>query len=520
MTDDSKLFDDDDSQTADIHEIQAFEPWNILIVDDEEEIHRVTTLVLRNMEVDKRPLHFLHAYSAKEAKDIFRENNAIAMALVDVVMETDHAGLDLVDWIRNEADNHKVRLILRTGQPGQAPEQQVIEKYDINDYKDKTELTNIKLKTLMYSTLRSYRDILTIERGRQGLARVLESTSTIYQNFCVTSFASAILEQINNVLNYNRDSIYAKPVKSALAASLYENETDFEIIASSGEISHHLNAEQSQPLPADIRDGFNCVHKARKSMYINNCFYGYFVTKQNTEHLLYVCPGSDISPEELNLLEIYSQNVGIALDNRNLHKEIEDTQKEFVYRLGEAVEKRSKETGAHVHRVAKICELLAIKLGCDLVFTTNLKLAAPLHDIGKIGIPDAILNKPGPLTPDEWEIMRTHATIGHDILGDSNRPILQLAAKIAEEHHENWDGSGYPRGLKGTEICLAGRITSLADVFDAMGNRRCYKDPWPEEKIVEEVKKLSGKKFDPTLVNILLANLSEFSAIREMYPDE
>lgn len=519
MTDDSLLFAEDEPTPATPTDQDIpIQPWNILIIDDEEEVHKVSKLVLGKIRFDKRPLHFLHAYSAEEAKSILSSRSDIALALVDVVMENDHAGLDLVTWIRRELGNTQTRLVLRTGQPGQAPEHQVIEDYDINDYKDKTELTDIKMKTLVYAALRSYRDIITIERSRRGLERVITATSTIYQNFSMQSFASAVLEQISNLLYIEHDSIYASAVR-AMAASHGKNADNYEIIATTGNIAEMMAKSPDHGIPADIVKGFDQVLAAKKSMYINNGFFGYFITKQGNEHLLYVCPGNNLSQLELHLLEIYSNNVAIALENRNLHQEIESTQRELIYRLGEAVEKRSKETGGHVKRVALISELLAQKYGLDEVQSNNIKLASPLHDIGKIAIPDSILNKPGKFEPAEWETMKTHAHIGYEMLSSSNKPLLRMAATIAKEHHENWDGSGYPYGLSGSKIDIAGRITALADVFDALGSRRCYKEAWSLEDIQKEIKALAGIKFDPELVSILLNNLDEFASIREQYPD-
>ncbi|RLT94781.1 DUF3369 domain-containing protein [Ketobacter sp.] len=519
MTDDSLLFAEDDTTPgADTPAEAPIRPWNILIIDDEEEVHKVSRLVLGKIRFDKRPLHFFHAYSADEAKTVFQQQPDIALALVDVVMETDHAGLDLVDWIRRQQGNLHTRLVLRTGQPGQAPEHQVIEDYDINDYKDKTELTDIKMKTLVYAALRSYRDIITIEQSRRGLERVIEATSTIYQNFSMGSFASAVLQQISNLLYTNHDSIYASAVR-AMAASHGKNADHYEVIATTGNLAETMSEASHKEIPEEIRRGFDEALAARKSIQINNAFFGYFVTKQGNEHLLYVCPGNNLSQLELHLLEIYSNNVAIALENRKLHQEIEATQRELIYRLGEAVEKRSKETGGHVKRVALISELLAKKAGLDEQQATNIKLASPLHDIGKIAIPDRILNKPGALEDHEWETMKTHAHVGYEMLNSSNKPLLELAATIAREHHENWDGSGYPNGLTGDRIQIAGRITALADVFDALGSRRCYKEAWPLEQIATEIRRLSGTKFDPELVDILLDNLEEFAAFRTRYPD-
>ena len=157
--------------------------------------------------------------------------------------------------------------------------------------------------------------------------------------------------------------------------------------------------------------------------------------------------------------------------------------------------------------------------GLDATLCDQLRYAAPLHDIGKIGIPDAILAKPGAHTPEEATIMRTHAELGAKLLGDSRRPVLRLAAEIARNHHENWDGSGYPAGLVGEAIPIAGRITAVADVFDALGSRRCYKEPWPAERIRAFMLEQRGRKFDPHLIDRLFAHWDEALAVRASLPD-
>lgn len=203
----------------------------------------------------------------------------------------------------------------------------------------------------------------------------------------------------------------------------------------------------------------------------------------------------------------------------NLHVELEDTQREIIYKLGEIGETRSKETGNHVKRVAEYSKLLAMKLNLPQNEINILFSASPMHDIGKIGIPDSILNKPAKLEKDEWEVMKTHAEIGYNILRYSKRPILKAAALVSYTHHEKWDGSGYPLGLKGEDIHIFGRITAIADVFDALGSSRTYKQAWPLEKILELFKEERGKHFDPTLIDIFFDNLDEFLEIKDKYKD-
>ena len=201
----------------------------------------------------------------------------------------------------------------------------------------------------------------------------------------------------------------------------------------------------------------------------------------------------------------------------SLHEDLEHTQEDLIFRMGEIGETRSKETGYHVRRVAKYSEILAQHYGLKEKEIKYLTTASPMHDIGKVGIPDNILNKPGKLTNDEWIIMQKHSTIGYDLFKDSNKPLLQTAAIIAYEHHEKYDGSGYPRGLKGDEIHIYGRITALADVFDALESDRCYKKAWENEKIFKLLKEERGKHFDPRLVDIFFKHLDEFLAVRDFY---
>jgi len=202
-----------------------------------------------------------------------------------------------------------------------------------------------------------------------------------------------------------------------------------------------------------------------------------------------------------------------------LNDAIEDTQREVIYAMGEIGETRSKETGNHVKRVALYSELLAKLYGLDSSESDLLKMASPMHDIGKVGIPDAILNAPRKLTNDEFDIMKTHASLGYDMLKKSNKAILQAAAIVANEHHEKYDGSGYPNATKGEDIHIYGRITAVADVFDALGSERVYKKAWDLEEILKLFKEQSSKHFDPILVELFLKNLDDFLIIRDRFKD-
>jgi len=203
-----------------------------------------------------------------------------------------------------------------------------------------------------------------------------------------------------------------------------------------------------------------------------------------------------------------------------LNKEIAETQREVIFTMGTIGETRSKETGYHVKRVAEYSYLLANLLGLDEETAELIKMASPMHDIGKVGIPDSILNKPGKLDRDEWEVMMTHSQLGYEMLKHSKRLIFMVAAEIAISHHEKYDGSGYPNQHCREEIPISGRITALADVFDALGSDRCYNQAWDDEKIFTLIKEEKGKHFDPVIVELFFDNLEKFLEIRNTYQDK
>jgi putative two-component system response regulator len=200
--------------------------------------------------------------------------------------------------------------------------------------------------------------------------------------------------------------------------------------------------------------------------------------------------------------------------------EIKDSREEIALRLIAASEHRDNETGMHVRRIGLYAAEMARLLGWDPRDVDTIQSAAPMHDIGKIGVPDAILQKPSALTEEEWVTMKRHTTMGATILKGSTVPFIQMGARIAIGHHEKWDGSGYPKGLKGEAINLEARITALVDVYDAVTNRRHYKEPWPEDQVVALIRKGSGVHFDPRLVDLFLAHLDRFRAILLAHPDE
>lgn len=504
-------------------ETSAFSaPWKILVVDDEPDVHTVTKLALSRFKLDGRALSFINAYSAEQAKEFLLNEQDLAIAFIDVVMETDHAGLELVKWIREEHKNKTIRLILRTGQPGQAPEEDVIVNYDINDYKAKSELDSRKLMTSVYSALRSYRDIMEIEQARRaqlnhrkGLERVLEATSGLFELRTLYRFADGLLTQVATLLNLDSETLLLT-CNAMDAISGHMESAEIKILAGTGQFAE---SPANKVLPMHIDKLLRTALAQKRCLYEDNCFVGYFPTKSGLINLLYMDGIDKIDDLDKKLIDIFAINVGIAFENLLLNQEVEDTQSELILRLGDVVESRSKEAANHVKRMAEYCAKLALLAGLSETEAELLRRASPMHDIGKIAIPDAVLLKPGKLDDKEWLVMRQHPTIGYQILANSERPILKAAAIIALQHHEKYDGSGYPANLRQEQIHIFARIVAIADVFDALSHARCYKAAWPLEEVIDEMRKGAGKHFDPDLLELFINNIDIFVQVKENWKD-
>jgi len=494
--------------------VQAAPPWHVLVVDDDPEVHEVTRLVLGSFRFADRPLDLISVDSARRAFDHLRDNDDVAVVLLDVVMESEQAGLELVRRIREELHNNFVRIVLRTGQPGQAPEHDVIAAYDINDYKEKTELTAQKLATTLYGALRSYRDMRTIEAQRRGLERVIAASARIFSHQNSRDFPSAVLAQLAELVGIRHGVLLCSVPKLDGFASRH-----YRVTAATGEYLPLVGHAADEGLRPALVDSLRLAHQHERHHFAEDHYVLHFGDSRGGESLLFVGDAWHMTALEYRLVELFCTNVSIAFANMRLSDDLFDSQLEMVYLLAGAAETRSQETANHVRRVGLLAEMLGQAIGLDAKTCENLRYAAPLHDIGKIGIPDSVLAKRGAHTEEEVVIMRTHAELGAKLLGDSRRPVLRLAAEIARNHHENWDGSGYPAGLAREAIPISGRVTMVADVFDALGSRRCYKEPWLTEDIRAYMLDQRGRKFDPALIDQLMAKWDEALAVREKLPD-
>ena len=506
MSDDLVFSDEPVESTS----FPATRAWHILVVDDEPAVHEVTKLVMAGFTMDGRSLQFTHCYSASEARAVLSEPNDIALILLDVVMETEHAGLDLARHIREVIGNLNVRIILRTGQPGQAPEEQVIRDYDINDYKEKTDLTRRKLITVFYAGLRAYRDLLRIENARQGLHRSIEAIGHVYTSQNLRSFASAVLEQVNYLLDLKGEGLCASRMSAYTASSANGH---IRVLAATSAYSRLLVDEEIKNLPADVQAALHRTLAEKSPHHGERHYAGYFRTKAGSESMIYMAFPEQINSTALALLETFSANVAVAYDGLLLREETDSAQRATISILGGAIESRTLEASLHLQRMGDVAVLLAQNCGLNEHEWELLRIAASLHDVGKVCIAESILNKPGPLSDEEWSIMKTHAELGQTMLSRSSLRVHEMAALIAKEHHERWDGTGYPLGLQGDSISLAGRISAVADVLDSLVGVRCYKAAWPLQEALQYLYDNAGTQFDPSLIAIVREQRAAIEAI-------
>lgn len=510
--DDDMLFDDDAPAAS---AASAVAPWEILIVDDEKSVHQVTQLVMSDFTFDGHPLRFTHSYSAADARERLAQPNQFALILLDVVMESEHAGLELVRHIREELGNHAVRIVLRTGQPGQAPQAYVLKTFDINDYREKTDLTHSKLSTVFYSALRAYRDLMRLERARSGLRRSIDAITHVCDSDNLRNFCSAVLEQASALLGHDGEGVCASRINAFAAA---RTEGGLKVLAVTPAFAGLQQDEAPEHLPVAVRHAFIRCMREQRDHHGDAWYACYYRTREGNETFLYMAFSEAIGEEERELLAMFSANVAITYEKLLQREESAATQDATIAILGEALERRSSVAGGHVQRVGEIAAMLGRASGMPPTAVRQLQQAAPLHDIGHSGISDTLLNTPGPLDEAQWVLMRQHCEIGRAMLARSPQPVLQLAATIAYEHHERWNGGGYPRGLAGERISLAGRIAALADFVDAMVSPRCYRPAWPLSHALAQVRAESGLRFDPVLVGSLLAMEGELVQLYQRLP--
>lgn len=472
--------------------------WKILVVDDEPDVIALTRLSLKGFQFAGRELEILAAGSAYAAKEVLSSHADIAVALIDVVMETDDAGLRLVEYLRNELGNRFLRVVIRTGQPGAAPERFVIDHYDIDDYKDKTELTATRLYTTVRSALKAYRDLKIIDMNRIGLAHVLNAAPDIYRlaNASLNQFFEGVLTQIVGLCNLSETSCMA--TLSGVVATLDGQEV--KVRATCGGFGETRRFEEiREQCTALIREGRTQMSGSDGVMVVP------LLIAARPVGFVYVESQNVLTDSDRALVSVLAQQCSSALENMHLHLDVKESFDHAIDMLAEVAEFKDKTTGGHISRIDRYTRAVAIELGISPDEAELWGKASRLHDVGKIGVSDAVLQKPGRLSDEEFVEIRKHTHIGASIL--KHDKFMVLAREVAKSHHERWDGKGYPEGRAARELSLLTRIVSVVDVFDALVSPRPYKDAWPVERAAGEIERGAGTQFDPTVVEAFLKML-------------
>ncbi|MGF7178312.1 DUF3369 domain-containing protein [Azospirillum doebereinerae] len=532
--DDLFFLDERDEAESAAGTVETVHRWKMLIVDDEPEVHSITKLVLSDFAYKGRPAHFISAHSAAEAREILARESDIAMILLDVVMETEDAGLTLVHHIREELKNRHVRIILRTGQPGQAPERAVILDYDINDYKAKTQLTAQQLFTTTVAALRSYEDIMAIEANRRGLEKIIEASSSLFRARSMKLFAAGVLTQLSGLLGVGPDAILCVqrgPILGGQSDGLY-------VLAGSGRFEALINESATEHVePAVMGAVVACLESRNHHYSADHCTL-YIRTPNNRENVVYLRSDRPLSDLDRELIEVFCGKISVGFDNLHLYEQLHRAQQGTLAVLADLAENRpgpvedaataatdGDSRVARTLRIATVAERIARQLHAAHRFPTDIDesflaiigLAAVLHDVGNASVDPAILGKTGPLDAAERATMQRHTVAGGDLLDRASRLTeghthLHLGAEVARRHHENWDGTGYPDGLAGPAIPVGARIVAVADAYDAMTRERPYRAALGHEGAVAEIRRQSGTRFDPVVVEAFLAVAPELPA--------
>ncbi len=481
--------------------------WRVLIVDDDVDVHAVTQLALRDVRFKGRGLELFTANSGREGFDVLQRTPDIALVLLDVVMETDDAGLVLARRIREDLQNRVVRVVLRTGQPGQTPEQRVIVEYDINDYKSKTELTTQKLFTTVIAGLRAYESLVMLERNRVGLVKILAGASNLYHVRSLREFASGVLSQVSAILDIGAEGVLCVMLNATGEPT---------IVAATGS-NVTLAGDEAIPSGDPLLPMISKAFFEKRSQFEHPYNVLFIRTENDQELAISVTPPWPLASIQRNLLEVFCQRAAAAFDNLYMFGQLRKAQVATVIALADLAEYRDSDTGDHLRRVQNLATRIAQSMRArgvqDKELTPELidmiGLASVLHDVGKVSTPDRILLKPGKHTPDERAVMEHHAGIGRAILERASKMVdgvsyLTYGAQIAGGHHEHFDGNGYPDALGRQGIPLAARIVAVIDVFDALLHRRPYKEPWPLHDVVKYIKERRGTQFDPDVVDALI----------------
>jgi response regulator RpfG family c-di-GMP phosphodiesterase len=499
-------------EATDVPDLDPLPPWKVMVVDDDVGVHEATRMALQKIRFRGRGIEFIDAYSGAEACRMLGEHDDVAVVFLDVVMETDDAGLRAARQIRD--DGHAlVRIILRTGHPGYAPEQQVVVDYDIHDYKEKTSLDYNKLFTCLISALRAYADLQRIEQHRRGLLSVLEAVSW-FDFRALQRYLSRMLAELSGIAGVEVDDLVLamRSRKRFEAAAAGGGDLPFvrlvDCIA-----GQQLSADENRFI-ADSFDAGECRCGTTGSTFHVSAF--------GIELVIFSRDPGALPRADAVMLELFLNKVAQALDNHGTFSTIlserDSLMRAFVM-LGERWGGHDTREVARIQNLTRLtAERLQVRMDfpeeIDDWFVYSIATASSLHDLGLTEVPHRLFESPTALTAEERSIVREHVNAGvrmlHERLaGLIDSRLYTMAEAVVRQHHERHDGSGYPEGIGGDRIAVAARIVSVVDTYVAMTSDRAYRRAHSQFETLQYIRQGRGSLFDPRVADAFLEALDE-----------
>jgi response regulator RpfG family c-di-GMP phosphodiesterase len=368
-------------------------------------------------------------------------------------------------------------------------------------------MTLQRLNTSLFAALRNYRDLLKIEKNRQGLEKIIKASANLFRHNSMHEFFTSILSQLSSFYQEDANIVYIRENEKGTHGFVTVNQSDSPtIVVATGKYKDFIGKTINEI--DQLKEIYNWMRSHNSSIQeIKQLSSGIVIKKSGKNSLNnYIFIEGNEELYDTELINLFMTNYSIALDNFILNNMISETQNEIIITFGDVIEKHFDDTNTHVLRISNMMYEFALVNNFSYQESEMIKVASTMHDIGKIAIPDAILKKPGKLNRDEFEVIKTHTVIGHQILSKSKLDILKLASEIALYHHEKYDGTGYPELKSGKAIPIYARMMAIIDVFDAITHKRCYKDAQSEEEALEFLKTNRGSHFDPILIDVFLEN--------------
>jgi len=379
------------------------------------------------------------------------------------------------------------------------------------DPKNRLSIYRDDLFLAVLAAIRSYGDLYKFDEEGISLDQIMESAKHIYTENQMYSFSSHVIKQLLSVVclgNLDEEKMISGFVASKMDGM-------YMITYGTGSYQKYEKLILNDVIPHTIQTLISKNRKTGQNEFTDSTFMLFFSHDLGTDNIIFIESEKTIGAWERNLIQLFETNLKEDYTKLCKLNQSKMSTEKLVQTLSEVVEAKSKEMNHHVRRVASYSRLLAQGYGLDQESIEALEVASMIHDIGKLSIPESILNKPGKLSVEEFENVKKHAMVGYEMMKNSKHALIQMAAVIARDHHEKWNGTGYPIGLEKEGTHLFGRIVALADVFDALSTDRVYKKAWPLEQIIDLLKKERGEHFDPKLVDIMLENIHAFIHIRD-----